>query len=505
MTDFENNDDIKENNNPHKLYIEDDNWIDYYLNDLDHAIVQYFKIEIIQVKDVRESVENWKDAFFSFCFILDKYGCPIYRTISKNDSEQIALYLKLETTKHDYQYFEIMQNIARYFGLHDEEVIVEGEGLAEQLYKGGIFDLEDADVLHELLDKFNKVKEKKEKDNDRLDPEMILEMVNPYLTENQLISKEDFDMLFEDMESKDITEIESILTINNISISTEIYNKYKEQFEGQLPNYYLTLENEMLCVMAQNGDKNATTAMIIKNERFVYKQIKSVKYYLNTSSVYDEDDMMQAGYMGLLKGIEHFDAERGNKFLTYAGYWIIQYMMRDLLNNGYTIRIPIHFLEKMAQINKIQSKYQSNDLTIDELTKKLNAETNHNYNVNEVEHAIVIRNQVYNLSYLDTFIGEEEDSRLGDYIPDDTANVEDIVEKKILNETINEILNEFTEKEKNVIVLRFGLNNEEEKTLEQIGDKYGVTRERIRQIELKVLKKLRQPRKKSKLYKFYEE
>ena len=210
---------------------------------------------------------------------------------------------------------------------------------------------------------------------------------------------------------------------------------------------------------------------------------------INLSTCFTFDDLVQEGVIGMIKGIEKYDVSRNTNFSTYAYYWIVQQMDRAIVNNGYLIRLPAYMYEKVNIVSTVEKDYLAKNREIDVkyLCDELNIDEDEYYQIN------YYKKNYYNLTSLNYTINLDSDEsymEFQDYIPNDDPSVEDIVFFNALEKEINEALNTLTPKERDVLELRFGLNGKEPSTLETIGNKYQLTRERIRQIENKALIKL---------------
>ncbi|MFA5609003.1 MAG: sigma-70 family RNA polymerase sigma factor [Alcaligenes sp.] len=247
-------------------------------------------------------------------------------------------------------------------------------------------------------------------------------------------------------------------------------------------------ENKSYIEDIQNNENMNTMETFIKaNEKLVLKEVNRFVRYQTTSM--DFDDMYQLGYIGLLKAVERFNLDMENEFSTYAVHWIRQSITRGINDSSLLVRIPVHRWDSLAKLRKLEyrSEIKFDRVDYDWISKESDLPKE------KVMELVMIRNTFMNNVSLDIPVGIDEDTSLGEFIADEDYSVEEIITSMDLRNSLEEILNILDGRSKDVIIKRFGLNGQEPMTLEEIGEIYDVTRERIRQIESKALRKLRHP------------
>lgn len=307
----------------------------------------------------------------------------------------------------------------------------------------------------------------------------------------------DFDPTMSDMDDE---ETEDLTTLNNggqyfDDASDDSVRLYLREI-GKIP--LLSGEEEMeLARRIVAGDKKAKDKMAEANMRLV---VSIAKRYSGRGL--DFLDLIQEGNTGLLRAVEKFDPDKGFKFSTYATWWIRQAITRAIADQARTIRIPVHMVETINKLLRTQRRMTqelNREPTIEELAKELEMEPE------KVEHVIKIKQDI---SSLDAGIGrdgDDEDSVLGDFIEDeDMVSPEESASNQLLKEQVRDVLSSLSDRERKIVELRFGLGNGKSHTLEEVGQEFAVTRERIRQIEAKALAKLRKHKDAKKLYEYLD-
>ena len=302
----------------------------------------------------------------------------------------------------------------------------------------------------------------------------------------------DDDILLE-VDDDDEIEVEKIdLSVpDGVSIEDPVRMYLKEI--GKVP--LLSAEEEIeLAKRMELGDQEAKKRLAEANLRLV---VSIAKRYVGRGMLFL--DLIQEGNLGLIKAVEKFDYRKGYKFSTYATWWIRQAITRAIADQARTIRIPVHMVETINKLIRV-SRQLLQELGREPTPEEIAAEMN--MPVERVREILKISQEPVSL---ETPIGEEEDSHLGDFIQDDNVPVPaDAAAFTLLKEQLEEVLGTLTEREQKVLTLRFGLEDGRARTLEEVGREFNVTRERIRQIEAKALRKLRHPSRSRKLKDYLE-
>ena len=346
----------------------------------------------------------------------------------------------------------------------------------------------------------------------KINENIVLSMVAPHVVDNA-ITYDKFDELFAMLSRSEQYGVTNLLAAHNIELrdadddlaqafATELTADTADQplfdnsvFGGNDPAACSWLQmrrgflsNEQLAKATHAGNEDALNVLCGQNQKLV------MKYAVRYTGVYGNnlttEELISAGNVGLMKAIERFDENLGYAFSTYAVWWIRQAIFREIANNGFTIRIPVHMHEKIHKITRMESELAHKGLTtlerIAEIAKALgNSE-------DQVMECILLRQQVMRCASLDMPVDEESDTVLGNFIPaDQKDNPEAMLDEIALKTDLDALLDKLNFRERMVIEARFGLDGMGLRRLEEIGRELGVTRERVRQIETKALRKLR--------------
>ena len=322
--------------------------------------------------------------------------------------------------------------------------------------------------------------DKTEKVFEFLENKGIVAMVPDSSTDDDIILDVDDEPTEEELENIELA------VPDGVSIEDPVRMYLKEI--GKVP--LLTAEEEKnLAMRMENGDMDAKKRLAEANLRLV---VSIAKRYVGRGMLFL--DLIQEGNLGLIKAVEKFDYRKGYKFSTYATWWIRQAITRAIADQARTIRIPVHMVETINTLIRVQRQLlqeKGREPYPEEIAEKMNLPVERVREIQKISQEPVS---------LETPIGEEEDSHLGDFIQDDNVPVPaEAAAFTLLKEQLVEVLGTLTEREQKVLRLRFGLDDGRARTLEEVGKEFNVTRERIRQIEAKALRKLRHPSRSRKL------
>ena len=321
-----------------------------------------------------------------------------------------------------------------------------------------------------------------------------VEMFLDELEQNKVeLTEEDMEKELEEMQEEEISkeELEDLSVPEGINIDDHVKMYLKEIGKVNL----LTAEEETeLAKKMSEGDEDAKKRLAEANLRLV---VSIAKRYVGRGMMFL--DLIQEGNLGLIRAVDKFDYTKGYKFSTYATWWIRQAITRAIADQARTIRIPVHMVEtinKLVRVSRQLVQELGREPTPEELASGLNMSIEKVREISKISQEPVS---------LETPIGEEEDSHLGDFIPDDDAPApSEAASFVLLREQLQDVLNTLTPREAKVLSLRFGLEDGRQRTLEEVGKEFEVTRERIRQIEAKALRKLRHPSRSKKLKDFLD-
>ena len=357
--------------------------------------------------------------------------------------------------------------------------------LVEKGKKTGKLSSKDLMVLEDM----NLSSEETEKFYDRLESlniDVLGDDALPPVDEDALPELEELQEI-EEVTEEEMNETEAMADTFSTDDPVRMYLKEI----GKVP--LLTPEEEQdLAKRMADGDEEAKRRMAEANLRLV---VSIAKRYVGRGMLFL--DLIQEGNLGLIKAVEKFDYTKGYKFSTYATWWIRQAITRAIADQARTIRIPVHMVETINKVIRV-SRQLLQELGHDPSAEEIAAEMN--MPVDKVRDILKIAQEPVSL---ETPVGEEEDSHLGDFIPDeDASEPSEAASFSLLKEQLMEVLDTLTPREKKVLELRFGIVDGRTRTLEEVGKEFNVTRERIRQIEAKALRKLRHPSRSKKLRDF---
>ena len=320
---------------------------------------------------------------------------------------------------------------------------------------------------------------------------------------------EQMDKLYEQLEANNIQVIDDFANVSLEDLDFNLETTETEDTEDPAPTEQVAIDDPVKVYLKEIGrvplltpeEETALAMRIIEGDDTAKKRLSEANLRLVVSIAkryvgrgMQFLDLIQEGNLGLIKAVEKFDYTKGFKFSTYATWWIRQAITRAIADQARTIRIPVHMVETINKVKKVSSQLlhkNGHEPTAEEIAEELGMQ------VDKVREIMRVAQEPVSL---ETPIGEEEDSHLGDFIPDDDAPAPaDAASHTLLKEQLDEVLGSLTDREAKVLRLRFGLEDGRPRTLEEVGKEFDVTRERIRQIEAKALRKLRHPSRSRKL------
>lgn len=311
--------------------------------------------------------------------------------------------------------------------------------------------------------------------------------------ENEQINEDEYvldtDVIDDDISDEDDFSDDEFEILYDESIFKD--HGISDNVEGPLQiNKNIKQSNQILCSLIQQGNQQAVQDLCIKNKRLVDKYV--LAYQKRYGNRLDFEDLEQVGFVGLIKAAKKFDIRQGTAFSTYAVWWIKQSISREIMDNGYAIRIPVHMMERINKVVQIDNRLLNEGVEMNDRISLIADEMG--ISEDAVKECLVLKVNYLTYASLNAPVGAEEETELGELLPEEgLPSVEDIIADKALRESIEKVIETLTIREQKVLRLRFGLDDNRARTLEEVGREFNVTRERIRQIEAKALRKLRHP------------
>lgn len=326
--------------------------------------------------------------------------------------------------------------------------------------------------------------------------DFILKLIKPHLKDNKLYEN-DFEKIFSGLSLQEKYPVIDVLISNNIEIiymeeesNSDIEKDNLNMLESDcrsiehkfIPDQ-IDINNEQLCLMYQKGDTNALDLLYIKNERFIWKMVNKVGHRYKHKL--DDQDLVAYGFFGLRKAAKKFDPSLDNKFVTYAGHWIMQAILRAIADYGFTIRVPVHMFENVNYISRI-----SRDIRFDSEAELIKYISNaKDVDETKVREWFTVAQNILDPVSLSVLVGKDNDTELVEFLASHEPPIETKSEYDSLHIELMKYIGCLKTKQIEVIKMRFGIDCEQ-MTLEEVGEYYKVTRERIRQIESKALRNL---------------
>lgn len=320
-----------------------------------------------------------------------------------------------------------------------------------------------------------------------------IDLVDAHIDDDALVlDVESGDGLAEDMEGREFEVLYDEALFKDRGVREDQVDVHKN----------IRQSNEILCSLIQQGNRQAVQDLCIKNKRLVDKYV--IAYEKRYGNRLDFEDLEQVGFLGLIKAAQRFSIRQGTAFSTYAVVWIKQSISREIMDNGYAIRIPVHMMERINKVAAVYNRLAAEGGPSHERVPQIAGQLGYSDGV--VRECLKLKANIIGYTSLDIPVGDESGSELGDFVPaEEEYSVEQLALNRALRHEMEAVLTTLTPREQDVLKLRFGWDDNCPRTLEEIGEKYCVTRERIRQIEAKALRKIRHPSRSRRLKVFWEE